>query len=244
MDYSMLEYYTCNELKKLCNDMTLPIRRNKDGMIKEIIVAFKEYEEYKRNKVSRWNRLEQLGNKGKEGIVYEVVDKKGTSYAMKTFRKTKSSVTLKREVTLQERGAKAGISPKIYDYDTVNKTIVMEKMDYHLIHKINDKERSLSVKQQKDIITIYTKLDNIGVLHGDVNLLNYMYKGSKLYMIDYGFAKDINPALIKKLGTDKPNMTLMLLGIIFKLKESGFTDKSYSYLASKLPKDMRISYKI
>ena len=40
-----------------------------------------------------------------------------------------------------------------------------------------------------------------------------------MYMIDYGFAKDIDDRLIKKYETNSPNMKFMILGLILKLKD-------------------------
>ena len=184
-------------------------------MKKDIIYAFKEYEEYKRTKVDCYKIIKQLGDKGKEGVTYLVVDNKGKEYAMKTFKKNKSSRILKHEVNMQDRASKAGIAPIIIDVNTVGKTIVMEKMDCHLIER--RKSKKLTIKQQQNIIVIYKKLDQVGVFHGDSNILNYMYKGNKLYIIDYGFSKIITTTLIKKLGTNTPNLTIMTLGMILKL---------------------------
>ena len=72
---------------------------------------------------------------------------------------------------------------------------------------------------QKQIISIYKKLDRAQVFHGDANLLNYMCKGRKLYIIDFGMAKQITPNLIKKLGTETPNMHIMTLGLALKLRD-------------------------
>ena len=238
MDYNQFDNYSYKELKELAISMDLPIKRNKQEFITEIRKAFKEYEKYKKEKVDRFTRIKQLGEKGKEGVTYLVVDKKGNEYAMKTFKKTKSSVTLRREASLQEKASRLGVAPIVIDCNTVNKTIVMEKMDVHLFDKIKTK-RKLTLKQQKDIIVLYRKLDDAGVFHGDVNLLNYMYKGDKLYLIDYGFSKEINSKLVKTLGTNSPNSEIMLLGICLKLKQLGFVPESYSYLLNKLSKDDR-----
>ena len=57
-----------------------------------------------------------------------------------------------------------------------------------------------------------------------------MYKKNKLYMIDFGMSKKIDDKLIKKLKTNTPNMSLMNLGFILKLKELNCPKTSYSYL--------------
>ena len=112
--------------------MGISPKRNKGNYIESISKAFTEYEEYKKEKIDKYTKIEQIGLKGKEGTTYLVKDKKGKEYAMKTFRKTKSSAKLQKEVELQEKMSKLGVAPKIYDYDVVSKYIVMEKMDKHL----------------------------------------------------------------------------------------------------------------
>ena len=180
MDYSQLENYSYIELKNLAQNMDLSIKRNKVGLIEEITNAFKEYETYKRTKIDKYERFEQLGEKGKEGTTFLVKTKDGSEYAMKTFRKQKSSSNLCKEAELQKMAADLGASPNVIDIDTVSKYIVMEKMDKHLVDLIKQQEGCLSKQQQKQIISIYKKLDKAGVFHGDANLLNYMFKGNKL----------------------------------------------------------------
>jgi len=242
MDYSQFEKYTYQELKSLAESMDLHIWRNKTGLITEITNAFKEYETYKKEKIDKYKRGEQLGEKGKEGITFLVTTKDGTEYAMKTFRKQKSSTNLRKEAELQKMAADVGASPNVIDIDTVSKYIVMEKMDKHLVDLMKQQEGILTKQQQKQIITIYKKLDKAGVFHGDANLLNYMYKGNKLYIIDFGLAKEITSALIKKLGTESPNIQIMTLGMALKLRDLKCPPSSYSYIVKNLTDDQRIQF--
>lgn len=230
MNYTILENTSFGDLKKMSKDMNLPSRRSKAEYIAGIQEAFKEYEEYKSSKLDKYTRVKQLGNKGKEGITYLVTDQKGKEYAMKTFRKTKSSDTLKLEYDLQKKASKAGVAPRVVEYDSVSKYIVMEKMDTHLTDVMKKQDGALSRTYQYQIIDIYKKLDEVGVFHADSNILNYMLKGKDLYLIDFGFAKEINPKLCKKLGTDTPNIKIMTLGLIIKLKELNCPPSSWKYL--------------
>ena len=222
--------------------MSLHICRNKAGLIKEISLAFKEYETYKRDKIDRYNRGGQLGEKGKEGTTYLVTTKDGKEYAMKTFRKQKSSVNLRKEADLQKMAADFGASPNVIDIDTVSKYIVMEKMDMHLVDLMKQQDGILTKKQQQDIIALYKKLDKAGVFHGDANLLNYMYKGNKLYIIDFGMAREITAALVKKLGTENPNMQIMTLGMALKLRDLKCNQSSYSHITKHLSDDQKIQF--
>lgn len=238
MDYD-LENYGYKELKDIAINMGLKITRSKAGLIDKITEAFKEYETYKKDKIDRYERKEQLGEKGKEGTTYLVCTKNGNKYAMKTFRKQKSSVTLRKEADLQKMAADLGVSPNVVDIDTVSKYIVMERMDRHLLDIMKEQGNTLTRHQQKQIISIYKKLDKAKVFHGDANLLNYMYKNNKLYIIDFGLAKEVTTALIKKLGTENPNMHIMTLGLALKLRDLKYPISSYEYIVSKLSDEQR-----
>ena len=148
---------------------------------------------------------------------------------MKTFKKNKSSKNIKKEAFLQQKASEFDIAPKVIDVDTISKYIVMEKMSSHLYEYIK-KDGKLTEKQQKQIIRIYKGLDDAKIFHADSNILNYMYKDKKLYIIDFGMSKEIDEKLIKKLGTKTPNLDLMTLGFILKLKEFNCPSTSYSYL--------------
>jgi len=238
-----LEHYNFTELKKMAEKMCLPIRRSKAEMIKDISTAFTEYEEYKKEKIDKYTKHKQLGEKGKEGITYFVTDSSGKRYAMKTFRKAKSSATLEREYTLQKKASKAGVAPRVYDYDTVSKYIVMEKMDRHLFVDANgSKTVDLTKSEQLRILEIFQKLDEVGVFHNDINILNFMVKKDQIYLIDYGFSKEITPKLCKTLRTDCPNCKLMTLGIVLKLKTNNAKSKSYKYLLRSISDEDKKSY--
>lgn len=242
MDYAHLEEYSYKELKEIARGMDLTIRRSKASLIGEITDAFKEYETYKKDKLDKYQRYHQLGERGKEGTTFLVEDRKGNQYAMKTFRKQKSSATLRKEADLQKMAADVGTSPNVIDIDTVSKYIVMEKMDRHLLEVIQEQGGKLTRYQQKQILSIYKKLDKAKVFHGDANLLNYMYKDDKLYIIDFGMAKEVTTALTKKLGTDTPNMHIMTLGLALKLRDLGFDSSSYEYIVKYLSEEQRLQF--
>lgn len=240
-----LEKYSLPELRKIADEMHLRPRRSKQSMIEDISQAFSEYEQYRKEKVDKYTRIRQLGNVGKEGTTYLVKDKRGKEYAMKTFRKTKSSNTLKKEYKLQRKAGKAGISPKVYDYDTVSKYIIMDVMDGgHLIDVMKKQRGTLYKYQQERIIDIFNTLDEIGIFHGDANMTNYMLKGKQIYIIDYGFAKPIDARLVRSLKTDNPNKTLMLLGFILKLKEMKCPPSAYKHLTRHIPDGDRKKFEL
>jgi tRNA A-37 threonylcarbamoyl transferase component Bud32 len=244
MSYN-LEKYSKNDLIEMSNKMDLQPKKTKKDMISDITEAFDEYKEYHCNKVLKYDKHYQLGNKGKEGTTYLVTDQKNNKFAMKTFRKTKASSTLKTEYKLQKRSSKFGISPCVYEYDTISKYIVMDILDGgHLLDILKKQKGTLLRYQQKRILFIYKQLDKAGVFHGDANLTNYMMKGKDIYIIDYGFSKPIDEKLIKKLGTSTPNMDLMLLGFVLKLKELKCSSSSYKYLLPHISLENREKFQL
>ena len=229
MDSLQLNNLKFQELKDIAKDMHIEIPKKKDDLIVSILNCFKEYENYKKNNTDKYKIIKQIGNKGKEGVTYLCSTKDGIEYAMKTFKKNKSSKNIKKEAFLQQKASEFDIAPKVIDVDTISKYIVMEKMSSHLYEYIK-KDGKLTEKQQKQIIRIYKGLDDAKIFHADSNILNYMYKDKKLYIIDFGMSKEIDEKLIKKLGTKTPNLDLMTLGFILKLKEFNCPSTSYSYL--------------
>lgn len=237
MDYDKIKTLSFSELKEIAIEMGLDKQKSSQAYVDNITEAFKCYEDYKREKIDRYTKVEQLGEKGKEGVVYLVYDnKENRDCAMKCFRKSKSSVTLKKEVQLQSIAANAGVSPDVYDYDTVSNYIVMEKMDNNLFNILKKQKGKLSISYQKQMVNIFKKLDEVGVFHGDASPLNFMIKGKKLYIIDFGFAKPINMPLIKKYNSKSPNMKFMIIGFILKMREI-VPEIRYEYLEEYLTKD-------
>ena len=193
---------------------------------------------------NKYTKISQLGQKGKEAKTYLVKDKFNCEYAMKTFRKNKSSEKLTEEVMLQRKCSKAGISPRIIDYDTTEKFIVMEKMDCHLLDLMKTRNGNLSENLQKQIISLFKKLDKSKVFQGDANILNYMMKDDIVYIIDFGYSKEIDDKLVTKLKTKTPNLELMLLAFILKLKELKCPSTSYTILKKYLSEDNKKNYGI
>jgi tRNA A-37 threonylcarbamoyl transferase component Bud32 len=198
----------------------------------------------KYNRDIEYIKIKQIGNKGKDGVTYLVKTKNNRKYAMKTFKNSKSSNRIKREADIQRLCSEYNIAPAVYNVNLNKKYIVMEQMDKHLLDIIDHQKGNLNKVQQNNIISIYKKLDKIGVFHGDSNMMNYMLKDKKIYMIDYGMSKIITPNLCKELGTDKPNMKLMLLGFILKLKELNCLPTSYKYLIEYIDVETRNKFNL
>jgi serine/threonine protein kinase len=230
-----LEKYTLQELKDMCKKLFLKPGKTKIECIKDITIGLEKYEKNK----DKYKKGDKLGF-GKEGVVYLVTDRKGKKYVMKTFKKTKSSKKILNEISLQKKLESKKICPKIVDYNLDEKYIIMEKMDSHLLDSIN--KFGLSKSQQLRLLYIFEILDKYKVFHDDANLSNYMFKNDEIYIIDFGYAKQIDEKLIKKLGTNTPNYTLMTVGFILKLKEAKILKSSYRYLINSLDEKSRHMY--
>ena len=242
MDFSLLTY---QELKGIAIKMKIPVRREKSKMLEDITTEYQRIKSEKRKvKAARYTRVKQLGEKGKEGTTVLVTTAKGNEYAMKTFRKQKSSTTLKKEAMLQKLVAATGAAPQVVEINTDSKYIVMERMDRHLMDVMKRQNGVMSLIQQKQIIGLYKKMDQAGVFHGDTNLLNYMYKGRKLYIIDFGMSKAITPDLVKKLGTSTPNISIMTLGLVLKLRDMKCPLESWSYLRKYLSVEKCVKFNV
>lgn len=226
MDYTNLENLTKSELVEITTELGIASRRKKSDIIGDIRVA--KHENYRLG--------EQLGESGKDATTYSVkVGRK--SFAMKQFKSRKSVKRMTEEADLQIRAADIGISPKIYDVDTEHKYIVMDKLDKHLVDVQG--EKIISREHQKQLIQLYDKLDVEGIFHGDANPLNYMIKGKKLFVIDFGMSKKITPQLERKFNTSRPNVRIMTLGMILKFKKMGYPETSYEYLIGFISDEIR-----
>jgi predicted Ser/Thr protein kinase len=233
------ENYSYKDLKKIYEEINIDstVPKSKKEIIEYIVHKMQKYEDYKKNKIDKYITLERLGSKGKDGLVYLVESKDSKDskikYAMKTFRANKSSKCIKDEVKFQKVASKAGLSPNIIEYDTVFNYIVMEKLDHTLLDIMKKQEKDITKQQQLQIIKIFKKLDEIGIFHSDPNPLNFMIKNRKMYIIDFGFAKQIDDKIIKKFGST-PNMSLMTLGFILKIKDLGCPKTSYLHMLTFL----------
>jgi len=114
---------------------------------------------------------------------------------------------------LQEKAYNAGVAPKVISVDLSKPpSIIMEKMDKTIIDVINEQNGILTEEQQIQILSLYQKLDNIGLLHNDSNPLNIMIVGDEWKLIDYGMSKKIT----KKHGTS-PNVKMSLKFMLYSI---------------------------
>lgn len=225
MDYSEIDTWKTKYLKQEMEIFNLKPRRSRSDMINSIMEA----------KNASYIRGDQLGDAGKDAVTYKVNKK----FALKQYKPNKSSSVIMKEANLQRRLAIVKACPNVIDVDVDRKYILMDRLDKHLFDINSDK--TVSIDHQKQLVKLYDRMDSVGIFHGDANPLNYMTKGKKLYVIDFGMSKEITPALTRKLGTDTPNRHIMTLGMILKMKAMGFTSSSYKYLVTVIPIEQRES---
>jgi len=175
--------------------------------------------------------IKQLGIKGRDGNVFLVKTKNGKQYAKKQFRKNRSVLAIKTEAKLQKKASKIGVSPEVKEYNLNSKYIIMDVIDGKSMYMVmRENKGKLNSKQQKALLKIFSKLDNIGVFHKDPNPLNFIFdKDMNLHIIDFGFAEIINP---KRHG-DAPNSDQMTLGLLIKFKTL-FPGVEYSTMKKSL----------
>lgn len=200
------------ELHSIGNTFNLPIYHSKKKMLQVI-----EDHYYKLQRFMSYRYIRQLGHEGKDGRTFLALDEKQNEVAIKIFKSNKSSRQIEREAMLQTKSSTIGITPKVIEYNGKGKYIVMEKLDTNLYDIFCKQEGRLTLKQQRDIVNIFKKLDKVGVFHADPNPLNFMYKKNKLYIIDFGFAKPITKTLQDRYGLN-PNVKYMSQGLVLKLK--------------------------
>jgi predicted Ser/Thr protein kinase len=201
-----------------------------------------EFLSLKKTGIPIYIKKAQLGKPGKEGTVYLVINPElNKKYAMKTFRKKKSGNTLEKEAFYQYLAAKQGISPRIIEYNTEEKYIVMEILNQTLLDVVKKQEGVLSSDQQKQILDIYKRLDNIGIMLNDANPLNIMEKDGRFYAIDYGFAKFIDHKDFKDYP--QPNMQLMPLGLLLWLKDRNST-KNWNIIRGAISPEVQLKMNV
>lgn len=241
-----MEKKTVDELGEIMKRLNIESNpKSKKEKIEAIMDVFKDYNLYKKKKVDRFVKKEQLGDKGRESRTFLVYDKKTKNdYAMKTYRKNKNTENMEREYLFQKKAAEIGISPKVIDYDTVNKTIIMEKLDEDLVDVIRRQKGKMTIKQQKELMEIFRLLDTIGVFHKDSNPLNFMFKNGKMYVIDYGFSEEITDKLKKHYLTETPNWDYMPISFMAQIKDY-FPEGDFKYIEGKIKPEAqaRISLK-
>lgn len=216
----------------------LTTRRNKKP---DPVYFEEEFEKLRNTEISKYTKIVQLGQPGKEGTTYLVMDpiRPEKRYAMKCFRRTKSENRLAEEAHYQWIVSKAGLAPKVYEFNPREKYILMEALDRTLLNILHENHGKFPESLQQKVIDLYKQLDETGVAVNDGNPRNIMEKNGKLYMIDYGLAKFSNSSSFRKYPT--PNMTLLPNALFFYIKEK-FDTRDWTLLRKLVPAEALREY--
>ena len=170
--------------------------------------------------INKYNILNQLGEEGKEGLCYCIQDKKtNKKYALKIFRKNKSIKNINIECKYLIKASEINIAPKII-YKT-DRNIIMELMNNRLLDVLKEQNNILTNKQIDQIIYLYIKLSELGILHNDDNISRNILLDSNnnFKLIDFGLSRKAKQNSYDKYGP-YPNLTL--LSKLYKLCNSDY----------------------
>lgn len=233
-----------DELLKLYHD-TQP-KESLEEKVPTYNVYINPYEEILKGThqtVDRYVKLKQLGKKGKEGTTFLVIDSQTEKpYAMKCFKKQKSSATLVKEAAYQMRAFKAGVAPEVFACDRDKKCIVMTLLDRSLMDIIKSNDGHIPDKYQYQLLSLYRLLDDEGIVHNDANPLNVMEKDDRLYLIDYGFTKESSHKDFKKYK--RPNEEIMVIGLLLWMHKLKIPTKGWKILRDSIDPQVYKSMKL
>jgi serine/threonine protein kinase len=98
------------------------------------------------------------------------------------------------EIKLQRRGAKLKLAPKIIDYfwDESTAYILMDRIFGKSIYDLyGDNSKDVPTKVFNQIRDILEKLYSAGIEYSDISSYNFIIDNEKMYVIDFGHAKEI-----------------------------------------------------
>ena len=167
--------------------------------------------------LKQWRVVRPLGLEGKDGQVFLVESAANASVrgALKVFKPKKSVKRIATEVQLQSSAAQRGLAPSVlstWRIDEGHRCFVMEALDRTLGDIAVAQRGVLTPAQTTRVAELYGALSaSCATLHNDENVaMNIMERvaDGELFLIDFGFARPITPADVRKRGID-PNMALL-----------------------------------
>lgn len=136
----------------------------------------------------------------------------------------------KKEAKLLNEAKKAGVrTPLLYDIDIMGTSLIMEKIDGHLIKDIFNQEMDKIEVYSENIGENIAKLHKHGIIHGDLTTSNMILKDDELVFIDFGLGKI--SYLIEDKGVDLLVLKKALIGIHHNIATIAFNNimKGYQY---------------
>ena len=188
--------------------------------------------------LSVWTLGKQLGSEGKDGYVCKVTNDE-ISAVMKIFKNKKSIKKIRKEIEYYKITSNANLSPIIlsnWEIEDNSKCFIMQPMKRTLLEIVKQQNNKLTPEQIERLLYLYTKLSELKILHNDSNILRNIMEGydGKLYLIDFGFSKNITKKVFSEQGPN-PNLSL-LAELDHKLKTTYFSklietyENQYNYI--------------
>lgn len=180
-----------------------------------------------------WIAEYQIGEKSSSGVIYRTCCRKfckdnNMRYVMKkvnfgvtTHQNTSSEQIFLREAEFQIRAAEHGLAPKIYQIlvgddagilimDMLTGSSVRKQIEKILLSKRSHSDKRKIIHNYiYSVVYLINNLHEIGILHGDTHLNNFMIESTKIY--DAGDMKIIDFGLAQNVGDDKPSSDFITL---------------------------------
>ena len=125
---------------------------------------------------------------GEKVLVKERIRKK---YRIKKLDDFLIKTRTRKEVKLLSEARKIGVdTPKIFEVDEKNGKIVMEFVDGILVKNLFEKARKKEIEKICfEIGKKIGRLHTFNIIHGDLTTSNMIFKGGKIYFIDFGLGE-------------------------------------------------------
>jgi len=181
--------------------------------------------------------LDEILNKGAEATIskgiffdFPVIIKTRNE---KKYRNSKIDLRLRKERSIQEARILLYLSeqdfntPKVYDFDKSNFTLIMEFIDGKTLkHCFEDIKSEVIFKELGIQIA---KLHNLNIIHGDLSTSNIIIKSNNTYLIDFGLS--YFSTNIEDKATD-----ILVLKHILQSSHPIYFEKSFNYFMSSYKK--------
>jgi len=171
--------------------------------------------------------------RGSRGIVYETCEEKDCDFAAKIIHPVPK--TFFNEIICQIKVSEIGLAPMLQEIWKCKDTllIIMNKLPKQTLQKylenskVSDVDKRRMVQKAFDIID---RIHEIGVLHGDCHMQNFIINGEDMIMIDFGDSI-YNKASIKDTLIGATDIHTLRTDI-----SNTFTTQNYLHEAPSRPK--------
>lgn len=120
----------------------------------------------------------------------------------KQFKPKKSVARIQKEIAFGRRAAAAGFGPRILLVDIAHRMFIMEAMDETLCGRWVRQGKRLTWEQMEELADLVRRCREAGIYHNDHKCLNIMLKDGRMFLIDYGFAKEWKACSCRNMEPD------------------------------------------